>query len=261
MDLQEIESEEKPLKKVIKKVSKSKSKMKDKKTKVKKTIKKAKKVKKNKESISNETEKKDNIKEDDNSIIDNNSIIDEDINNDSINVKEDKLYESLDELNNTFDMVFTLLKRGSISRSTLKDVDKKYKLIQKNVLKFNNMIHNEYYRLITTVIKTKRKRVKRGKSNSGLQKKHLVDNKLLQFMNLDEGELVSRVDALRSISSYVKEHNLQIPERRVSFTVEGKLKTLFPDKEELKYTQIMGQLKNFFPKKNELKSNTIQLQV
>lgn len=250
MDLQEIESEEKPLKKVIKKVSKLKGKKK-----VKKIIKKVKKVKKNEENKSDETGEKDNKKEN------NNSIIDEDMNTDSINIKEEKLYESLDELNNTFDMVFTLLKKKSISRNTLKDVDKKYKLIQKNVLKFNNMIHNEYYRLITTVIKTKRKRVKRGKSNSGLQKKHLVDNKLLQFMNLDEGELVSRVDALRSISSYVKEHNLQIPERRVSFTVEGKLKTLFPDKEELKYTQIMGQLKNFFPKKNESESNTIQLQV
>ena len=65
-------------------------------------------------------------------------IKDENTSKDIIEIKEDKLYNSLDELNNTFNVVFGLLKKGSITRSTLKNVDKKYKLIQKNVLKFNN---------------------------------------------------------------------------------------------------------------------------
>ena len=267
MDIQNIETGKKSIKKPKKKVLKKKKAMK-----TNKKVKKIKKVKKNEETkleVKNIKVDKDdklsniNTDKDDKFSDINKEDKPSDINTDKddISEKEDKLFNSLDELNNTFNMIFSSLGKGSITRSSLKDVDKKYKLIQKNVLKFNNLIHGEYYRLITTVIKTKKKKMKRSNKNSGLQKKHLVDKKLLSFMNLEEGELVSRVDALRSISLYVKEHELQIPDRRVSFSIEGDLKILFPHLKELKYTQIMGELRNFFPKKETNKVNTLELEL
>ena len=79
---------------------------------------------------------------------------------------------------------------------------------------------------------------------------------MLKFMNLGSDELVSRVDVLRAISTHVKEKNLQFPDRRTSFKVDRKLKSLFPTDKELKYTQIMGKISQFFPTKNSATSST-----
>ena len=67
-------------------------------------------------------------------------------------------------------------------------------------------------------------------------------------MGIQEGDPVSRVDALKAISSYVREHDLQVPNNRRTFYLKGDLHTLFPDRETMGYTQIMASIGPFFNK-------------
>jgi chromatin remodeling complex protein RSC6 len=72
---------------------------------------------------------------------------------------------------------------------------------------------------------------------------------LATFMGVDEGAPVSRVQALKAISTYVREHELQVQENRRTFYCKGDLHNLFPDRETMGYTDIMREIKPFFPAK------------
>ena len=95
----------------------------------------------------------------------------------------------------------------------------------------------------------KRIRKNKGKSNpnSGIQKKHPAHPLLASFLSVDEGSPVSRVEALKAITNYVKEHQLQVPDNKKTFHLKGDLHTLFPNSETMGYTDIMREIKTFFP--------------
>lgn len=95
----------------------------------------------------------------------------------------------------------------------------------------------------------KRIRKNKGKSNpnSGIQKKHPAHPMLAAFLSVDEGSPVSRVEALKAITNYVKEHQLQVPDHKKTFYLKGDLHTLFPNSETMGYTDIMREIKTFFP--------------
>ena len=95
----------------------------------------------------------------------------------------------------------------------------------------------------------KRIRKNKGKSNpnSGIQKKHPAHPLLASFLSVDEGSPVSRVEALKAITNYVKEHQLQVPDNKKTFYLKGDLHTLFPNSETMGYTDIMREIKTFFP--------------
>ena len=54
-------------------------------------------------------------------------------------------------------------------------------------------------------------------------------------------------EALKAITNYVKEHQLQVPDHKKTFYLKGDLHTLFPNSETMGYTDIMREIKTFFP--------------
>lgn len=82
---------------------------------------------------------------------------------------------------------------------------------------------------------------------------------LAAFMKEQPGnndlQTVSRIDALKSINSYIKTKALQNPANKQHINLDATMKKLFPtfvaSKNPLKYTDIMGALGQHFPKKTE----------
>ena len=125
----------------------------------------------------------------------------------------------------------------------------------KNMFKLVNKVQDE---VLTQSLKkneelqktiTKRNRKNKGKSNpnSGIQKKHPAHDKLAEFLGVDAGCPVSRVEALKAVSAYVRDNNLQVETNKKTFHLKGKLSSLFPNTEVMGYTEIMKAIKPFFP--------------
>jgi chromatin remodeling complex protein RSC6 len=125
----------------------------------------------------------------------------------------------------------------------------------KNMSKLVNKVQDE---VLTQSLKkneelqktiTKRNRKNKGKSNpnSGIQKKHPAHDKLAEFLGVDAGFPVSRVEALKAVSAYVRDNNLQVETNKKTFHLKGKLSSLFPNTEVMGYTEIMKAIKPFFP--------------
>lgn len=170
-----------------------------------------------------------------------------------------QLNQNVQTVNETFEqlnvLVETLLKTvhsSGFAQRELRVVNKSYKNSLKNLQKVADEILAQSLKRGEDVQKllNKRTRKNRGKSNpnSGIQKPHPAHAHLAAFMGLHEGDPVSRVDALKAISKYVSEHDLQVPNNRRTFYLKGDLHTLFPDRETMGYTQIMASIGQFFNK-------------
>ena len=170
-----------------------------------------------------------------------------------------QLNQNVQTVNETFDqlnaLVETLLKTvhsSGFAQRELRVVNKSYKNSLKNLQKVADEILAQSLKRGEDVQKllNKRTRKNKGKSNpnSGIQKSHPAHAHLAAFMGMQEGDPVSRVDALKAISSYVREHDLQVPNNRRTFYLKGDLHTLFPDRETMGYTQIMASIGPFFNK-------------
>ena len=170
-----------------------------------------------------------------------------------------QLNQNVQTVNDTFDqlnaLVETLLKTvhsSGFAQRELRVVNKSYKNSLKNLQKVADEILAQSLKRGEDVQKllNKRTRKNKGKSNpnSGIQKSHPAHAHLAAFMGMQEGDPVSRVDALKAISSYVREHDLQVPNNRRTFYLKGDLHTLFPDRETMGYTQIMASIGPFFNK-------------
>lgn len=170
-----------------------------------------------------------------------------------------QLNQNVQTVNETFEqlnaLVETLLKTvhsSGFAQRELRVVNKSYKNSLKNLQKVADEILAQSLKRGEDVQKllNKRTRKNKGKSNpnSGIQKSHPAHAHLAAFMGIQEGDPVSRVDALKAISSYVREHDLQVPNNRRTFYLKGDLHTLFPDRETMGYTQIMASIGPFFNK-------------
>ena len=170
-----------------------------------------------------------------------------------------QLNQNVQTVNETFEqlnvLVETLLKTvhsSGFAQRELRVVNKSYKNSLKNLQKVADEILAQSLKRGEEVQKllNKRTRKNRGKSNpnSGIQKPHPAHAHLAAFMGLHEGDPVSRVDALKAISKYVSEHDLQVPNNRRTFYLKGDLHTLFPDRETMGYTEIMASIGQFFNK-------------
>lgn len=170
-----------------------------------------------------------------------------------------QLNQNVQTVNETFEqlntLVETLLKTvhsSGFAQRELRLVNKSYKNSLKNLQKVADEILAQSLKRGEDVQKllNKRTRKNKGKSNpnSGIQKSHPAHAHLAAFMGMQEGDPVSRVDALKAISAYVREHDLQVPNNRRTFYLKGDLHTLFPDHETMGYTQIMASIGPFFNK-------------
>ena len=157
------------------------------------------------------------------------------------------------DLNTQIGALVKLIHSSGFGNKELRVVGRTYK----NTLKVLTRVQDE---LLSIALKrgddaqrqlNKRVRKHRGKSNpnSGIQKMHPAHPLLATFMGEDEGAPVSRVQALKAISTYVREHELQVVENRRTFYCKGDLHNLFPERETMGYTDIMREIKPFFPAK------------
>lgn len=160
--------------------------------------------------------------------------------------------ETFEQLNALVDTLLKTVHSSGFAQRELRVVNKSYKNSLKNLQKVADEILAQSLKRGEDVQKllNKRTRKNKGKSNpnSGIQKSHPAHAHLAAFMGMQEGDPVSRVDALKAISAYVREHDLQVPNNRRTFYLKGDLHTLFPDRETMGYTQIMASIGPFFNK-------------
>jgi chromatin remodeling complex protein RSC6 len=72
--------------------------------------------------------------------------------------------------------------------------------------------------------------------NNGFNRKQAISEKLRIFLELPEGELVSRSNVTRAINSYVTENNLKHPDNGRILMLDDKLKNLLQPPADVQIT-------------------------
>ena len=72
--------------------------------------------------------------------------------------------------------------------------------------------------------------------NNGFNRKQAISEKLRNFLELPEGELVSRSTVTRAINSYVTENNLKHPDNGRILMLDDKLKNLLQPPADVQIT-------------------------
>ena len=155
------------------------------------------------------------------------------------------LISSLSSLNESISGLYSHIK-GITGSKNLTQIYKQYKNTRRLFTKLEDELSTQTIRSVADAERRAKSKRTRRASTSTEQKKNPVVPALTTFMGLDEGTPVSRTEILRAISGYVREQKLQIEGRRRSFVIDDKLKTLFPEHQEMQYTQIMGQISSFY---------------
>merc|ERR1711907_877106 len=97
--------------------------------------------------------------------------------------------------------------------------------------------------------KKKKNKMEPKKMNSGIFKNYVIDSpELASFLSINVGEESCRVNVLKEISKYVKTNNLQIQGKAQRFVIpkdtNDPLHKLFPDIEDMAYTELWDALRN-----------------
>lgn len=158
---------------------------------------------------------------------------------------------AFEEMSNLAGSVLSTVHSSGFGQKELRLVNKAYKSTLKALQKVQDETLAQSLKRGEELQKLLNKRIRKNKGksnpNSGIQKKHPAHALLAEFLGVNEGDPVSRVEALKAISAYVKENNLQVPTNKKTFHLKGKLHDLFPDSETMGYTEIMKAIKPFFP--------------
>ena len=72
--------------------------------------------------------------------------------------------------------------------------------------------------------------------NNGFNRKQAISEKLRKFLDLPEGELVSRSTVTRSINKYVTENSLKHPDNGRLLMLDDKLKDLLQQPDDVQIT-------------------------
>ena len=72
--------------------------------------------------------------------------------------------------------------------------------------------------------------------NNGFNRKQAISEKLRRFLDLPEGELVSRSTVTRSINKYVTENSLKHPDNGRLLMLDDKLKNLLQPPDDVQIT-------------------------
>ena len=169
---------------------------------------------------------------------------------------EDEVEDEVNDLNDTSDTediknVDTIVEKTLVSRidshiTTLQKIKKLISTELKHVQELRKVAKQE-------TKKKKRKKSSSGKpNNSGIMRKFKIPKKLQKFMGTD---IASRVDALKFISAYARENDLQDENDKRFIEIDDNLALIFPvligktGKERLCFTSIMTHISSYFPKK------------
>lgn len=160
-----------------------------------------------------------------------------------------------EQINTQLDELVKTIHTSGFGPRELRAVGKSYRntskvlqRVQEELFSLSLKRADDFQRLLN---KRTRKHKGRSNPNSGIQKMHEAHPLLATFMGVEEGSPVSRVQALKAISAYVREHDLQVPSNRRTFYCKGDLHNLFPNSETMGYTDIMREIKPFFPSKQQ----------
>lgn len=163
----------------------------------------------------------------------------------------DSVTSAFNEIASLSSTAFSTIHSAGFGQKELRLVSKAYKACLKALQKVQDETLVQSLKRGEELQKLLNKRIRKNKGksnpNSGIQKKHPAHPMLAAFLSVDEGSPVSRVEALKAITNYVKEHQLQVPDHKKTFYLKGDLHTLFPNSETMGYTDIMREIKTFFP--------------
>lgn len=82
----------------------------------------------------------------------------------------------------------------------------------------------------------------------GFQKPANITNELADFLSLPHGTQISRVEVVKSICAYVKEHNLQDSANKRNIVPDARLQALLNPDKQLSYFNLQHFLSAHFPK-------------
>lgn len=123
---------------------------------------------------------------------------------------------------------------------------KQVSLIQTKV----KMLEGGYKKHIKQAKKDNNK-IKVTRKPSGFAKPAKVTEKLITFMEKDEGSLIARTEVTQYLIRYIKEHSLQDKENRRVISPDAKLLDLLESgKEEVTYFNLQKYMNKHFIKEN-----------
>lgn len=103
---------------------------------------------------------------------------------------------------------------------------------------------------IKTLQKNSAKKTRNANIKSGFIKPVSISKELGLFMGTKDNELVPRNVVNKAINQYIKEHNLQVPTDKQTFTLDDTLANLFHLKngDVVHYFKMQTYLKSHYPK-------------
>lgn len=151
----------------------------------------------------------------------------------------------------------------SSSEEKMKKNDK-YENLMESILHRNELIETETKKLRSEtkkLIKTiKRKNAKSKKTSENLSKKipsgfakpSVVTDELCKFLNKEVGTEIARTQVTKEINDYIKEHNLQNPDKKTFIDPDEKLKKLLKVDNSFTYFELQKHMSQLFPKQETL---------
>ena len=112
---------------------------------------------------------------------------------------------------------------------------------------------NDMVRVVKKIDKMRKKELKNiskdtDKSKASINIKRPISKNLSFFMKIDNNTLISKSEALKYISQYIKNNNLQLNENKKKFLIDDNLSNLFEiEKNEIKtFMNINGLISKHF---------------
>lgn len=121
----------------------------------------------------------------------------------------------------------------------------------KSVIAENKLLKRDYVKMNRELIKKTRKKKQTGgvKQPSGFAKPSKISKDLAKFLNVKQECMLARTDVTKRINSYIREHNLQLPENKRVILPDNKLSKLLNNgQEEVTYFNLQRFMKVHFPK-------------
>ena len=113
--------------------------------------------------------------------------------------------------------------------------------------------HNSNTKLLTEQLKQLHKLYRSSNKQSSKQKQntlHTLSSDLCKFLKRDVDKSITKADAMKGVSEYIKQHNLQLSENKRRFTPDKTMCDLFNISGEKSYTfvEIGGHLTSHLTK-------------
>ena len=90
---------------------------------------------------------------------------------------------------------------------------------------------------------------KSTKPPSGFAKPSLITDELCKFLNKETGTEMARTQVTKELNNYIKENNLQNPDKKTFINPDEKLKKLLKTDQSFTYFQLQKHISHLFPKK------------